>query len=95
MIPSKNVQRLLFGEGKEPLEKGRPTVKKTYREAKKVKAMSKENLVLRAHTEEKENPTNVKRVYHNFINKKKDKKMSHMWKIIENVVSEDIAPWNI
>ena len=35
------------------------------------------------------------KIYHNFVNKKRDKKMVRMREIIEKVVSENIEPWNL
>ena len=49
----------------------------------------------RLQTEERRRHNSVSRIYHNFINKKKDKKNNYMCKILDKVVSEDIEPWNI
>ncbi len=57
----------------------------------------KENIQVRALTDERENIKEGEdcKIYHNFVNKKKNKKVNHMSKIIEKVLSEDIEPWNL
>jgi hypothetical protein len=49
----------------------------------------------RVATDEKESLGDREKVYHNFINKKMNKKNTHMSKIIDKVISQDIEPWNL
>lgn len=34
-------------------------------------------------------------MFHNFINKRRDKRSQHMRRVLEKVVSENIEPWNV
>jgi len=55
----------------------------------------KENSLERVSTAQKERIADGSKIYHNFINKRKNKMKSHMSKIIEKVISENIEPWDL
>jgi hypothetical protein len=55
----------------------------------------KESSLERISTVQKERIADGSKIYHNFINKRRNKLKIHMSKIIEKVISEDIEPWNL